>query len=72
VLWILLAVVFCGGYGPERRKPLGVDIEVTAIMEPSCPAAYCRTEREPLGGGGPGLYVDFSMFCFQVPMIGSE
>src|SRR4029077_8221497 len=39
-------------------------------MLPSSPAAYSRTEYEPFGGGGPGLYVDFSMFCFQVPMIG--
>src|SRR5262249_34657707 len=43
---------------------------VIATMLPSVPAAYCRTEYEPFSGGGPGLYVDFSMFCFHVPMSG--
>ena len=42
---------------------------VIATMLPSLPAAYCRTEYEPFGGGGPGLYADFSMFCFHVPTI---
>ena len=40
---------------------------VMAMIAPSSPAAYCRTEPEPFGGGGPGSYVDFSMFCFHIP-----
>src|ERR1700720_715887 len=55
---------------PNDGSPPGSTFIVIATMLPSVPAAYCRTEYEPLSGGAPGLYVDFSMFCFHVPMIG--
>jgi hypothetical protein len=54
---------------PSEGRPCGSMFMVIATMLPSSPAAYCRTEYEPFGGGGPGLYVDFSIFCFQVPII---
>src|SRR4030095_15548423 len=55
---------------PSEGNPVVLMLNVTATIDPSSPAAYCRTLPNPLGGGGPGLYVDFSMFCFQTPIIG--
>src|SRR5215471_7756459 len=55
---------------PRDGNPSGPMFIVIATMLPSVPAAYCRIEYEPLSGAGPGLYVDFSMFCFHVPMSG--
>src|SRR6186997_3120994 len=55
---------------PKEGNPAALTLKVTATIEPSSPAAYCRTLPTPLGGGGPGLYVDFSTFCFQMPMTG--
>src|SRR6476660_5824978 len=43
---------------------------VIATIDPSSPAAYCRKYCMPFSGGGPGLYEDFSMFCFHVPIKG--
>src|SRR6185436_2427013 len=55
---------------PRDGSPWESILNVTATTAPLSPAAYCRTAPVPLRGGGPGLYVDFSMFCFQVPMSG--
>ena len=53
---------------PMMGSPSGLIVMVMATMAPSSPAAYCRTAPEPFAGGGPGSYVDFSMFCFHMPI----
>src|SRR5215472_1014652 len=54
-------------------SPLRSTFIVIATMLPSSPAAYSRTAYEPAGGRpSGGSYVDRSMFCFHVPISGSD